>query len=46
MELLFPVLTNALLDVVELERSKLGVTSPWLVAGRFERTESWVDGIS
>jgi hypothetical protein len=28
MEPIFPVLTNALLDVAELERSELGVASP------------------
>lgn len=46
MESMFPVLTNALLDVAELERSELGMTNPSAVAGRFERTEVWVDGMS
>lgn len=45
MVLMLFVLTNAFLDMKELERGELDVTSPWLVAGRFERKEDWVDGI-
>jgi len=41
---MFLVLTNALIDVV-VERSELDLTSPWLVGGRFERTEGWINGM-
>jgi hypothetical protein len=40
MDLISTVLTNVLLDAVELERSELDVTG-----GCIERTEDWVDGV-
>ena len=45
MVLMLFVLTNAFLDMKELERGELVVAIPWLVAGRFERREDWVDGM-
>ena len=45
-EVMFPVLTNVLVDVTGLVRSELEVTSPWLVAGRSERTADWENGMS